>query len=105
MTRTKNRQISTRVTDEDYQAILARQNASKMTQNRFITHCLINHPINVLEGLPGVILELKRIGNNLNQLTRSVNAGKVDCQTEVNALAEEVREVWRSLKQLKEGHL
>ena len=45
-------------------------------------------------------IELKRIGNNLNQLTKSVHEGKANCSKELLEINEEMKEVWQLLRQL-----
>lgn len=47
-----------------------------------------------------LIVQIKRIGNNLNQIARRVNAGQVaDCRTELQAIRDELeklRREWQS---------
>lgn len=99
--RTRNKQIVIRTTEKEYEQIKKRVERSKMTQNEFIIKCLTKTPINVLNGLPEAIKELKSIGNNLNQLTRAVHQGKTNSKEEVEKLNEEVQNLWQLLKSLK----
>ena len=46
-------------------------------QSEYIRKCVLDKKITVIPGLRGLIVDLKRIGNNLNQLTHKVNTGEV----------------------------
>ncbi|MFI3227197.1 MAG: plasmid mobilization relaxosome protein MobC [Clostridia bacterium] len=57
-------------------AILAKK--AKMSQSEFIRHAVFNKEIVILDGLKPLQTELKRIGNNLNQLTTMANMSKIN---------------------------
>ena len=47
----------------------------KLDRTNYLITCALNKKITVLEDLKPLLSELKRIGNNLNQLTWRVNEG------------------------------
>ncbi len=56
--------------------------------------CVTGKEIHVKQGGHEVVVELKRIGNNLNQLTYNANAGLIaDCRPELQNIYSELREV------------
>ncbi|BDF57368.1 hypothetical protein CE91St36_01850 [Christensenellaceae bacterium] len=68
-----------------------------MTLREYLLRCITGKEIVVHEGGNMVVAELKRIGNNLNQLTYLTNAGRIyDCERELQNLYTEVREVRRA---------
>ncbi|MHB8278926.1 MAG: plasmid mobilization protein [Candidatus Humimicrobiaceae bacterium] len=48
-----------------------------MSKSTYIRKCILNKEIKVIPGIRDLIIELKRIGNNLNQITRAVNEGSL----------------------------
>lgn len=49
--------------------------------------------------ITNVAIELKRIGNNLNQLTKLVNEGRIiDCRKELGDIQKEIDKSWLCLK-------
>lgn len=58
-------------------------------------------PTNELKEL---MIEMKRQGNNLNQLTKRLNErGYIDYRQELPRLFEEVKQTWQQLRQLNEA--
>ncbi len=49
---------------------------SKMNMSEFIRHAIFNKEIVVIDGIDQLRKDLKRIGNNLNQITTRANAGQ-----------------------------
>jgi len=70
-------------------------------QSEYIRKCVLDKKITVIPGIRDLIIDLKRIGNNLNQLTYSVNAGKVtvvgDDLKEIN---DDLTAVWGRLNEV-----
>ena len=73
---------------------------SKLSQNEYLLKCALDKRILVVDGLKDLNVELKRIGNNLNQLTKSVHEGKTNCSKELLEINKEMKEVWQLLRQL-----
>ena len=53
----------------------------------------------VINALPEMITELRRIGNNINQLTRLANSGIITC-VELDNAKKELQKIWQSLNLL-----
>jgi len=70
-------------------------------QSEYIRKCILDKNIIVIPGIRDLIVDLKRIGNNLNQLTHRVNAGEVtvlgDNLKEIN---DDLTSVWGSLSKV-----
>lgn len=100
MNRARPKQIVIRASESELEAIKLKVKESKLNQNEYIIHCLLNKDIIVIDGLRDITVELKRIGNNLNQLTKLAHEGKIDCSAELEEINGEMKGVWQSLRQL-----
>jgi len=100
MNRSRPKQIVVRASQIEFDAIKLKVAESKINQNEYIIRCLMDKDIVVIDGLREQTVELKRIGNNLNQLTRSVNEGRANCSKELQDINKEMKEVWQSLRLL-----
>ena len=100
MNRTRPKQIVIRATESEFETIKERVKKSKLKQNDYLLRAILNKKIIVIEGLPELALELKRIGNNLNQITKEVHQGRAYCGKEVAEIERELNGAWQLLKQL-----
>jgi transketolase len=100
MNRTRPKQIVIRATESEFETIKERVKKSKLKQNDYLLRAILNKKIIVIEGLPELTLELKRIGNNLNQITKEVHQGRAYCGKEVAEIERELNGAWQLLKQL-----
>ena len=72
----KNRKLSIRISDADWQRFHEKAEQANMTLTEYITACCLGKQIVVIDGLDEVIRQQKAIGRNLNQLTTLANMGK-----------------------------
>ena len=73
----KNRRITLRVSDADWQKLHDKATASRMTLTDYLTACGLQKEIVIIDGLEEVIRQQKGVGRNLNQLTTLANMRKV----------------------------
>lgn len=96
--RIRSKNISIRVSEEEHQMFQRKLEKSGLSLREFFMRCVAEKEINVKEGGLDVVRELKRIGNNLNQLTHAANTGIVyDCSTQLESIYNEiqvVRKTW-----------
>lgn len=100
MNRKRPKQIVIRASEKEFEKIKSKVEKSKLTQNEYLLKSALDKKIVVVEGVRDLTVEVKRIGNNLNQLTRAVHEGKVNCSKELSEVNEEMKEVWQLLRQL-----
>lgn len=105
MSRARPKQIVLRMTEQELEAVKKKVEQSGMNQQDYLIKALTQKEIVSTEGMKALLPELKRIGNNLNQVARSCNEGNLATRAEVAAIGEELNEVWRLLRQLVHGHL
>lgn len=95
----KNCIISFRVTAEEKKWIEDRSYGHYRRISDFVRDCIFKKEIVNIDGADEIARELQRIGNNLNQLTRAVNAGLARV-TDLENTKKEVAKVWQSLNSL-----
>ena len=75
--RRRDKTLTIRLTDSEKKKIIAKSRKAKMSTTDFIIACADNTVIKTPEDLRPVITQLKRIGNNINQIAVKVNSGAV----------------------------
>ena len=95
--RTRGKAVTLRMTDEEHCYFLEQMQKSKRkNQTDFFLEVLRDKPIIVVEEIAAALAELKRQGNNLNQVTRALNE-----RGEFGESAKAVMvECWKTYRQL-----
>ena len=96
---TKTEIISTRVTPKQREIIEEKAYSSYRTPSMYLRDCALDKKIVVVKGVDEAANELRKIGNNLNQLTRAVNAGYC-YQIDLRETRGEVARLWQLLNSL-----
>ena len=93
------KQLSFRVNEEEYQQLQEKVFQSGKNQQEYILSCVLEKQIVNTDGIKELIPELKRIGNNLNQIAKRCNeGGMLPSEAEVRKHGEELNKVWQSLR-------
>ena len=77
MQKKKTEIITARMTPADKKSIQQRARAAGMTVTDYLTTCALGKEIVRVDGLDGLLFELKAQGRNLNQLTTLANMGRL----------------------------
>ena len=71
---------------------------TSLTRSDYLRKCSLNKNITVIPGIRELIIEIKRIGNNLNQITRLVNRGTLTVLgDDFKVIKEDLKTVWDRL--------
>lgn len=100
MNRAREKQILIRMNDEEFKKVKKLVEKSGMKQQDYLIKTITNKKITNTDGLKDLIPEIKRIGNNLNQLSRKANEGIVVENDELSQIQKELSEVWQLLRSL-----
>lgn len=73
--RKRNITLTIRLTPGEKDAIVQKAKQANMTLTDFVVAAVLSVQINVAEDMTPLLTELKRIGNNLNQITARINTG------------------------------
>ena len=76
--RRRDMTLTIRLTDSEKKKIVAKSRKAKMSTTDFIIACADNAVIKTPEDLRPVVSQLKRIGNNINQIAVKVNSVNFD---------------------------
>ena len=91
--------ISFRVTPEEKAWIEEHSYGHYQMISDFLRECIFKKEIVNINGADQIAHELRRIGNNVNQLTRAVNVGFVS-QINLTETRKELEKIWQSLNSL-----
>ena len=75
--RKRNNVVPIRFSDHELSVIDANAEKARMSRTEYLVSAGMNKPIVILDDLKPMLAELRRIGNNVNQLTRKANSGEI----------------------------
>ena len=75
--RTRNQSIPFRVTEKELKEIDRKAAKARLNRTEYLIACALGKEITLVEDLKPLLTEMRRIGNNLNQLTKLANLGKI----------------------------
>ena len=96
---TRSEILRFRVTPEERIKIEHKALSSYRTVSTYLRDCSLGKEITVIPGVDFLVSELRRIGNNLNQLARAVNSGYAGV-VDLTEIQKGVKEIWQSLNSL-----
>lgn len=73
--RKRNKTLTVRLTEKERNRIISNAMKAGLNITDYIVKLSLETPIHVAEDVKPMLLELKRIGNNLNQITTKINSG------------------------------
>lgn len=95
--RTKDKQIKFWSDETEFQQIKKKIDKSKLSQQEYLLKCALEKDIIVIDEMKDFLMELKRIGNNLNQLTRAINSGDIPKIGEVEKMNKDLEIIWNEV--------
>ena len=96
----KDHFIRARVTEWEKNFVHGAAEMAHMSESEFVRHCILMNKLVIVPGLDDVLTELRRQGNNLNQLTRIAHQGVLDA-VNMTACLEEYKKIWQTLNSLQ----
>ena len=100
----KEVKITFRVSSDEMERIEKKIEKSKLSRSEYLRKATLDKKIVVVEVLTEYSTELRRIGNNINQLTKAVNTGFVeDTGGKLDEIQKELREIWQQLREVHRG--
>lgn len=99
MNRTRPKQIVIRVSEEELAQIKEKVEQSGKSQQQYIIEALTQSNIVNTDGIKELIPELKRVGNNLNQIAKALNGTAYYPYNLITQNQKELEKIWQLLKQ------
>lgn len=103
--RKRNKQIIVRTTEEEFGRIKRKIERSRLSQNDFMIRSALDKDIIVIEGIKDLLVETRRIGNNINQLTKLAHQGEINHLEDLEEMKKELDKIWQSLSQLIQNQM
>ena len=75
--RKRNISIPIRVTEKELSVIDKKAARARLTRTEYLITCALGREITLIEDLKPILADLRRVGNNLNQLTRLANMNQI----------------------------
>ena len=95
----KSEILKFRVTPKEKEIINSKALSCNKTVSMYLRDCALEKEIKVVNGADSIAKELRRIGNNINQIARGVNAGYITA-VNLTETRKELIEIWQSLNLL-----
>lgn len=95
----KTERIEIRLTPEEKARIINNSVKAKTTISDYMIRSATNNEIVVIDNLDELINQLRKLGNNVNQLTKLANGRVITC-VELEGVKKELSRIWQSLNLL-----
>ncbi len=100
----RTKRIYFRVSDEEYIYIKNKANEFESSMSEFIRKSINNKKLYKIYGLEQLVYELRKIGNNLNQITYKVNVGEIkeinliDTKIEIEKIYNQIENILKKVR-------
>ena len=95
----KNKHFNFRVNEKEYNKIKSKIEKSELNTSEYLLKTAMNKEIIVIDGLEEIIMQLRKIGNNINQLTKLCNQGRIT-NLNLEDVKKEMKSIWQLLNLL-----
>ena len=95
----KNKHFNFRVNEKEYNKIKSKIEKSQLNTSEYLLKIAMDKEIVVINGLEEIITQLRKIGNNINQLTKLSNQGSIT-NVDLENVKEELKIIWQLLNLL-----
>ena len=92
--RERSKQLNIRLSENEVELLQKNIEKSKLKQSEYIRKSILKKNIIVIDEIKGLMVELKRVGNNLNQITRMMNNGEIKDSKELIEVKNNLEIVW-----------
>ncbi len=100
MNKKRQKQIIFRLSESEAEKLKKNIERSGKNQQEYLVACALQKKITNTDGIKMLLPELKRVGGNLNQIAKALNAtGRCEQQL-IAENQKELNEVWQQLRQL-----
>ena len=84
--------------DDEFLSLKNKISKANLTCSSYLRKSSLDKTIIVIPGIRELIIEIKRIGNNLNQIIRSANEGSIKILgNDLAGIKEDLKKVWEQL--------
>ena len=80
--------------------LIEKSKIAKLSLSEYLIEQGLDKDIVIVDGLNGFVAELRRIGNNINELTYLVNCGRI-YTVDLSEVKQEIGKVWTVINELQ----
>ena len=95
----KTERIEIRLTPEEKTKIINNSVKANTTISEYLIKSATKKEIVVINDLDKLVIQLRKLGNNVNQLTKLANGRGITC-VELEGVKKELSKIWQSLNSL-----
>lgn len=95
----KDKIITIRVSEKEKEKLIKKSIKAELSLSEYLIEQGLDKDIVKIEGLNEFITELRRIGNNINQLTHLANSGII-YTVDLSSTKDELGKIWRAINDL-----
>ena len=96
----KDKIITIRVNEKEKKKLIEKSKIAKLSLSEYLIKQGLDKEIVIVDGLNEVVSELRRIGNNINQLTYLANSGRI-YTVDLSEVKQEIGKVWNAINELQ----
>lgn len=89
----KDKIITIRVNEKEKKKLIEKSKIAKLSLSEYLIEQGLDKDIVIVDGLNEVVAELRRIGNNINQLTYLANSGAI-YTVDLSNVKQEIGKAW-----------
>lgn len=93
----KEQEMKFRLSNEEYLIISSRAKEAKLSVSAYLRKRALGEKVIVIEGLKDFAYELRKIGNNINQLANLANEGRI-YSIDLSTVRENIKQLWKELR-------
>ena len=96
----KDKIITIRVNEKEKKKLIEKSKIAKLSLSEYLIEQDLDKGIVIVDGLNEVVSELRRIGNNINQLTYLANSGRI-YTVDLSEVKQELGKIWNVINELQ----
>lgn len=96
----KDKIITIRVNENEKKKLIEKSKIAKLSLSKYLIKQGLDKEIVIVDGLNEVVAELRRIGNNINQLTYLANSGRI-YTVDLGKVKQEIGKAWNVINELQ----
>lgn len=95
----KDKIITIRVSEKEKKKLIEKSKIAKLSLSEYLIKQGLDKEMVIVDGLNEVVTELRRIGNNINQLTYLANSERI-YNVDFGEVKQKVENVWRKINNI-----
>ncbi len=95
----KDNVIVIRVTKQEKERLIKKSQEADMTLSEYLIEQGLERDIVIIEDVKNLVYELRKIGNNINQLTHLANSGVIRT-VYLDEFKEDMKKIWTNLNDI-----